>query len=90
LLAHDVLQAYTKFRPDVGFVRPMLHVLSVLLSNMDGHTGDLTFAVFKSFANLIHSTHLIEFYMAGDAVDFRLRAFNETFERLLPHVAHHF
>jgi hypothetical protein len=85
----SVMMAYIKFRPDVGYVTPMFHVLDTLITNMYDDKGD-DYKVFSAFANLVHSRHLIEFYIGNEVVDFRLRFFNAQIARHAPRVAEHF
>lgn len=54
----EVLECYSRFRPDVGYVQGMSYIVAVLLLNVPSpeHT-------FTCLANIINFSHLLPFYL---------------------------
>lgn len=53
----EVLEAYTYFRPDIGYVQGMCHVCALLTLHIPSN-----YLVFQCLANLFASEHFIAFY----------------------------
>lgn len=55
-----ILEAFTVFRPDVGYVQGMSYVAAVLLLYMDEHSAFIT------FCNMITKYPIMPFYTFND------------------------
>eukprot|EP00756_Hemistasia_phaeocysticola_P049238 Hpha_TRINITY_DN23686_c0_g1::TRINITY_DN23686_c0_g1_i1::g.57536::m.57536 len=78
-----VLEAYAGFRPDVGYVQGMAYVAAVLLLFLE------PVPAFSALANLIHSTHLLDFYRLSPRVAFHIAVFDLALCDTLPELHAH-
>lgn len=80
----DVLEAYTCFRPDVGYVQGMSFLAAMLLLNMGADHA------FAAFANLLSSNIYFDFFRLDmDRMRVHLAAYEHLLEENLPALAQH-
>ena len=81
----DVLEAYTCFRPDVGYVQGMSFLAAMLLLNMGPEEA------FAGFANLLANNVYFDFYRLDMArMDTHIAAYEALFAQELPRLFRHF
>lgn len=80
-----ILKAFIFYRPDVGYVKGMSHLVQVLLMYCSEYQA------FSCFINLTHSYHFLTFFR-GDMrhIEWRIRFFDEMFEKEIPNLFKHF
>ena len=71
---HNLLGAYTCFRPDIGYVQGMSYIAAVLILNLDEYDA------FTCFANLLNIPILQSFFRIDDR---RMHLFFLGFDKLL-------
>ncbi|XP_072112371.1 TBC1 domain family member 14-like [Mobula birostris] len=84
-ILHNVLGAYTCYRPDVGYVQGMSFIAAVLILNLD--TAD----AFIAFANLLNKPCQMAFFRVDHSLILKyFAAFEVFFEENLPRLFAHF
>ena len=79
-----ILQAYTCFRPSVGYVQGMSYLAAVLLLYMD------ELDAFKCLVNILNRRNNMDFYLLKkEAIDKYVECFDFFFEAHLPTLYHH-
>lgn len=82
----EVLEAYTYFRPDIGYVQGMCHVCALLTLHIPSN-----YLVFQCLANLFASEHFIAFYsLKLNLIKEYYTVFDIIFENHLKKLHHHF
>jgi alpha-tubulin suppressor-like RCC1 family protein len=74
----EVLEVYTCYRPDVGYVQGM----SYLAANLCLHMPNNAYELFLCLANLLASHHLFDFFRIGQAYD-RVQRYYEVVDLIL-------
>ena len=59
------ISTYFRYRPDIGYNTSMIYLADILAENLSSD-----YEVFQNFANLVHGTHLIDFYTNDKIVAF--------------------
>ena len=81
---HNLLGAYTCFRPDIGYVQGMSYIAAVLILNLDEYDA------FVCLANLLNKPLLQTFYRFDDKkMDVFFRGFDKLVSLILPTIADH-
>jgi len=81
----DVLEAYTCFRPDVGYVQGMSFLAAMLLLNMGPEEA------FAAFANLLANNVYFDFYRLDmERMNTHIAAYEGLFAEQLPRLFRHF
>ena len=60
------ISTYFRYRPDIGYATSMIYVADILAENLSSD-----YEVFQNFANLVHGTHLINFYTNNNIIEFQ-------------------
>ena len=82
---HSILEAYTQYRPDIGYAQGMSYIVAIMLLHME------TDAVFTAVVNLLHSSHLISFFrVIPNELGYHIRVFDLLLSSTLPSVYIHF
>jgi hypothetical protein len=82
---YNLLEAFAFYRPDVGYVKGMAHLATVLLMYCDEYMA------FSCFINLIHSHHFLSFFRGVmREIEWRIRFFDEVFKKEIPNLYTHF
>ncbi|CAH1782530.1 unnamed protein product [Owenia fusiformis] len=84
-LLHDLLSAYTCYRPDVGYVQGMSFIAAILLLNME------VIDAFLVFANLLNKPCQVAFFRMDELL---IKSYFQTYDELvkenLPKLHQHF
>eukprot|EP01060_Flectonema_neradi_P000731 TRINITY_DN10454_c2_g3_i1.p1 TRINITY_DN10454_c2_g3~~TRINITY_DN10454_c2_g3_i1.p1 ORF type:complete len:426 (+),score=50.15 TRINITY_DN10454_c2_g3_i1:63-1340(+) len=82
---HAILEAYTQYRPDIGYAQGMSYLVAMMLLHME------TDSVFTAIVNLLHSSHLISFFrVIPSDLGYHIRMYDLMLATCLPAVYSHF
>lgn len=82
---YRILRSVVIYRPDIGYIPGMVHIVGVLLCYTDEYES------FKCFLNIINSHHFLYFF-SNDIlqIKWRIEFFDKLFENTLPGLKRHF
>lgn len=84
-LIYRILKSVVIYRPDIGYVPGMVHILGVLLWYVDEYDS------FQCFLNIINSHHFLYFFSNDMAqIKWRIDFFDKLFANTLPNLKKHF
>ncbi len=87
-MEHDLrrmLEAYSFYRPDIGYIQGMSYIAAVLLLNVEPYVA------FQCFANLLqHNIYFDFFRLERDRIDVHLGVYASLLDERLPKLARHF
>jgi hypothetical protein len=84
-LMYRILKSVIIYRPDIGYVPGMVHILGVLLWHVDEYDS------FQCFLNIINSHHFLYFFSNDmPQIKWRIEFFDKLLASTLPNLKKHF